>query len=185
MEQILFHGMEIQLERRKVKNLNVYVKPPEGQVLVTIPMRMPQKRVMEFLETKLEWIEIAREKVRERNRGRASVPQEFSEEEKVELKKKILEYAAKWEPLLHVHATRWQVRLMKTRWGSCSVESGNMRINLALTAKPEECLEYVVLHELCHLREPNHGAGFHALLDQHMPDWRERKRKLENTGTGE
>jgi len=180
MKELLFHGMMVHMERRKVKNLNVYVKPPDGQILVTIPMRMPEKRVMEFLEAKLDWIEKAREKVRERNRAMKPMEPAFSNEDAKELKRRVLAYAAKWEPQLKVHATMWQVRLMKTRWGSCSVESGHMRINLALAAKPEECLEYVVLHELCHLREPNHGAGFHALLDQYMPDWRERKRKLEN-----
>ena len=174
MKEILFHDLTIKMERRQVKNLNLYVKPPEGEILVTIPVRMPEKRVMEFLEMKLEWIRNAREKVISRQM------EEITAAEKTELLRKILMYAQKWEPVLGVQAAKWQLRKMKTRWGSCSVESGNIRINIYLAKKPEECLEYVVLHELCHLLEANHGPGFHQLLDKYMPDWRERKQILEH-----
>lgn len=61
---------------------------------------------------------------------------------------------------------------MKTRWGSCNSVAGNIRINTELAKKPKECLEYIVVHEMVHLKEPSHNARFVALLDKHMPGWK-------------
>lgn len=74
------------------------------------------------------------------------------------------------EARIGVHATRWSVRVMKTRWGSCTPKTGAIRLNARLAAYPPECLEFVVAHELVHLLEPSHNARFHALLDEFCPD---------------
>ena len=74
------------------------------------------------------------------------------------------------ETRIGVHAARWSVRVMKTRWGSCTPKTGAIRINARLAAYPPECLEFVVAHELVHLLEPSHNARFHALLDEFCPD---------------
>lgn len=73
------------------------------------------------------------------------------------------------EARIGVHAARWSVRVMKTRWGSCTPKTGAIRINARLAAYPLECLEFVVVHELVHLLEPSHNARFHALLDEFCP----------------
>lgn len=73
------------------------------------------------------------------------------------------------EARIGVHAARWSVRVMKTRWGSCTPKTGAIRINTRLAAYPSECLEFVVAHELVHLLEPSHNARFHALLDEFCP----------------
>lgn len=73
------------------------------------------------------------------------------------------------EARIGVHATRWSVRVMKTRWGSCTPKTGAIRINARLAAYPPECLEFVVAHELVHLLEPSHNTRFHALLDEFCP----------------
>jgi predicted metal-dependent hydrolase len=70
------------------------------------------------------------------------------------------------------------VRSMRSRWGSMS-EAGSMTLNLRLLRAPKACIEYVVVHELCHLRYRNHGPGFYSALDKAMPEWRIRKAKLE------
>ena len=77
---------------------------------------------------------------------------------------------ARMEARIGVHAARWSVRVMKTRWGSCTPKTGAIRINARLAAYPPECLEFVVAHELVHLLEPSHNARFHALLDEFCPD---------------
>lgn len=74
------------------------------------------------------------------------------------------------EARIGVHAARWSVRVMKTRWGSCTPKTGAIRINARLAAYPSECLEFVVAHELVHLLEPSHNARFHTLLDEFCPD---------------
>ena len=70
------------------------------------------------------------------------------------------------------------IRRYKSRWGGMSPK-GVLSLNLDLIRAPLECLDYVILHELCHLREPKHGPRFWALLDRVLPDWRRRKDKLE------
>lgn len=70
-----------------------------------------------------------------------------------------------------------EVRQMEKRWGSCTVE-GKILLNLRLIQTPKELIDYVVMHELCHLREHHHGTEFYGLLDRAMPDWRQRRQKL-------
>lgn len=75
----------------------------------------------------------------------------------------------------------WSIRHMKRRWGSCT-KDGTILLNLLLIQASPRCIEYVITHELCHLIHHNHNADFFRLLDRVMPDWRERKRKLETQG---
>ena len=70
------------------------------------------------------------------------------------------------------------IRVMRTRWGSCS-SPDKIALNLKLIQVPKHYIDYVVMHELCHLLERNHSPRFRELLDRAMPDWRERKRKLD------
>ncbi len=72
----------------------------------------------------------------------------------------------------------WQVRRMQTRWGSCG-RSGRLLLNLELVKAPLSCIEYVIAHEMCHLRELNHTKEFYRLLRLVVPDWQERKARLD------
>ncbi len=78
---------------------------------------------------------------------------------------------ARWEPLLGVRVRRVFVQHMKTKWGSCNHRRATIRLNTELAKKPRECLEYLVVHELVHLREPTHNARFVALMDESLPRW--------------
>lgn len=72
----------------------------------------------------------------------------------------------------------WQLRAMKSQWGSCSPQ-GRILLNPNLVKATTQCIDYVILHELSHLKEHNHGAAFYALLDQAMPDWEDVKSRLD------
>lgn len=83
-----------------------------------------------------------------------------------------------WEGITVLYCAGWQIRNMKTRWGSCTPGSKKLRFSLLLACRPIECLDYVILHELAHLQVPNHGQDFYSLLDRYMPDWRARRALL-------
>lgn len=74
-----------------------------------------------------------------------------------------------------------RLKWMRSRWGSLS-RRGYINLNLALMQYPLTVIDYVIMHELCHLEHWHHGPAFHALMDQRLPDWRERKRRLEAAG---
>lgn len=79
-------------------------------------------------------------------------------------------------PIIEVEP-RLKIRTMAKRWGSCS-PSGTITLNVDLVKVSTTCLDYVIVHELCHLREPNHSAGYYDLLSRYMPDWRARRARL-------
>ena len=83
-----------------------------------------------------------------------------------------------WQQRLGVQINKLFVQAMSRHWGSCNPATRNIRLNTQLAQKPRACLDYVVLHELAHLRVPNHGEPFLALLDSLQPDWRERRKLL-------
>lgn len=85
-----------------------------------------------------------------------------------------------WEKKMGVRHTGLKVHRMKTRWGSCNVRTGSINLNTLLACWPEECLEYIVVHELAHLQEANHSPRFHAIVESYLPQWRERKKLLED-----
>ncbi|MBW9267389.1 MAG: M48 family metallopeptidase [Candidatus Thiodiazotropha sp. (ex. Lucinisca nassula)] len=70
-----------------------------------------------------------------------------------------------------------KIRWMQKRWGSCAPE-GIIMLNLELIKAPKECIDYVVMHELCHLKEAHHGPKFWSLLKRLMPDYLEKRKKL-------
>ncbi|MEA3188728.1 MAG: hypothetical protein QOD99_2558 [Chthoniobacter sp.] len=84
----------------------------------------------------------------------------------------------KWEKILGVKASAWGIKKMKTKWGSCSVKSRRIWLNLELAKKPAQCLEYLIVHELTHLIERHHNDRFIGLMDRHLPHWRQARQEL-------
>ena len=95
-----------------------------------------------------------------------------------QLKIKTEELIRVWQVKMNVSVKQIKIRKMKTRWGSCSPFAQSIRINFELVKKSVECLEYIVIHELTHLLEPSHNKRFVRLMDTFLPDWRERKKML-------
>jgi predicted metal-dependent hydrolase len=74
-------------------------------------------------------------------------------------------------------AFEWKIKIFKARWGSCS-STRVVTLNLHLMRLDLALIDYVIVHELCHLHEMNHGRGFYALMDATMPDWKKRRKVL-------
>lgn len=110
------------------------------------------------MEEKLEWI-LKQRNTRMTSPSPSESPKDYRR--KMEnyqriLTEKLSVLIPKWESATGLHATQWKLRDMKTRWGSCTPSSGRIRLNLQLAAYPTLCLEYVIVHELVHLKIPGH-----------------------------
>lgn len=95
-----------------------------------------------------------------------------------ELKNDVNVLILKWENILEVKASRFILRKMKTKWGSCNPDTKTININLVLLEKPKDHLEYVIVHELVHLIERMHNANFIAYMDKFLPNWKQLKSEL-------
>ena len=95
-----------------------------------------------------------------------------------QLKDRIPKLISRWEPVIGQEVSDWGIKKMKTKWGSCNANEGRIWLNLELAKKPVDCLEYVLVHELVHLVERNHGNQFKAYMDQFLPRWRQVREVL-------
>ena len=95
-----------------------------------------------------------------------------------------LEIVNEMYPMFHKYNVKMpllRIKDMKTRWGSCSPSKGVITLNRRLLSAPRNCIEYVVLHEFCHFIHPNHSKAFYSFVTMLMPDWKERKKYLDES----
>ena len=77
-----------------------------------------------------------------------------------------------------VEVAEWEVKKMKTKWGTCNIEKKRIWINLELAKKPIHCLEYIIVHEMVHLLERYHNDRFKAYMDEFLPNWKSIRDEL-------
>lgn len=171
-------GLQVSLTRKCIKNVHLRVKP-NGQVEVSTPLQTTDAFVESFVRKKHSWIEakLAQMAVSPRAQATEASPEEVAAWRSV-VEACVPPLVAAWEPIMGVKVGKLVYRNMNSRWGSCQPATGRICINVRLAPYPPECLEYVVVHELCHLCERGHGQRFKDLMDTYMPDWRERRAKL-------
>ncbi|MCI9626431.1 MAG: M48 family metallopeptidase [Clostridia bacterium] len=218
-------GIPIEIIKKNIKNMHLYVQPPEGKVQVSAPKHLSDESILMFVRTKMGWIK--KQQTKFKNQPRQTERQYVSGESfyvlgkqyylQVEysykgnslvlsgdkailtvrkestakqresfvrewyreiLKEEIRKYLPKWEKKTGLYCDSWQTKYMTTRWGTCNTNTKKLWFNLQLAKKPIECIEYIILHELAHLKVKNHGDDFIAILDSNMPYWRETKKKL-------
>ena len=95
-----------------------------------------------------------------------------------EFKMTLLPLITKWEDILGVKVNKWEVKQMKTLWGSCNHYTRNIIFNLELIKKPVHCIEYIVVHELLHIKVRLHNEEYTALLTRYFPNWKQLKEEL-------
>jgi len=90
----------------------------------------------------------------------------------------LTELMDKWTTALDEQDVKWKIKQMKTQWGSCGIKTRSILFNLELARVPRECIEYVVVHELTHLKSKHHDKIFETLMDSRLPHWRSRRQQL-------
>ena len=95
-----------------------------------------------------------------------------------QIRSRLPELLAKWEPRVGVDVAEARIKRMKTRWGTCQMDARRLWLNLELAKKPVSCLEYIVVHEMVHLIERHHNERFRELMDRIMPGWRVHRDEL-------
>ena len=176
---IFVDDLEVWVIEKRIRNSYLRVQPPDGRIEVTVPYGTPDAHAEHMVRERRAWIEKRRREVAASPMARAAAatPKDVREWRAV-VEACVPALVEKWAPILGVHVGTLAYRNMKSRWGSCQPSTGRICINVRLALYPPECLEYVVVHELCHLLVPGHGAAFHELLDRVMPDWKKRRAKL-------
>ena len=222
--QITVSGIDVQVNKKNIKNMHLSVKPPLGKVVVSAPLLLSTKSIENFVRLNLGWIKKQQEKFI--NQPRMSARQYVSgetyyifgkqfflefipskkrtfkidgtkillhmpENSSVENRQKFIRekfrkilieqlerLIPKWEETTNLHCESFKTKYMTTRWGTCNSKAKRIWINLQMVEKPLECLEYIILHELIHLKISNHGKDFIEMMNQFMPDWKDRKNLL-------
>ena len=148
------------------------------RVLVRAPLRLSQAKIDAFVESHAAWIETHLEQQRQRM---ASTPPPPTQADIAALKAKaravLPEKVAYWSEKMGIRPTGLKITTARKRYGSCSGKN-SLCFSCFLMDCPEEAIDLVVVHELCHIREKNHGPRFYALLGQYLPDYKERKKLL-------
>lgn len=165
---------EIIRSRRRTVALEV---TREGRVLVRAPLRMPQSEIEQFVASHAAWLEKAQDRVA----ARQAAHPPLTEQERDALRQragevlpgKVAHYAA----LMGVVPASVKITAARTRFGSCSGKNG-LCFSLHLMRYPEAAIDYVVVHELAHIRHHDHGPAFYAEVARVMPDYKERARLL-------
>lgn len=153
--------------------MHLHVRP-DGSVYMSVPYRTSEQAALQFARANVSWIQ-SQLAVYAEKPGK-----EYYLSRKEELDRRIAELLPYWEQQTGLACSSWHSRYMTSRWGSCIPSKGRICFNLQLADKPQECLEYVILHELLHLRHPGHGAEFKMDLSRYMPDWRDCSKRLES-----
>lgn len=99
-----------------------------------------------------------------------------------ELKKVLDVTFAKWTKITELYPSSVTIRKTTSRWGSCTTNTKRIRMSFYLVSLPVFCADYVTLHEIMHLKYPNHGKGFHSALDKYMPEWKKIRKYMREFG---
>ena len=149
-----------------------------GALVVRCPKRMPDAQVRAFVNSKRNWLQ--------KHLSKHSLPVEpFTHDQLQKMaqqtKQILLPRLAYYSKLLGVQYGKVTVRAQRTRWGSCSGK-GNLNFNCLLSLMPSEVVDYVVVHELCHLKEMNHSKAFWELVASCMPEYSGCRKWLKEHG---
>ena len=154
---------------------------PEGDLILRAPRRMPLRLIEQFIASHEKWIAKHREKIRRRAEfDEAHFSDEVQIQSLITRAKAILpEKTEYWAKIMGVTPTGVRITRAKKRFGSCSPEN-RIAYSYRLMAYPEEAIDYVVVHELSHIRHKNHSPDFYAFIARFLPDYKAREAILKH-----
>ncbi len=151
---------------------------PGGRFVVSVPTRMNEMLIDRFLLEKSDWILL---KVAAMQKVKPVEKMKLSKQELSRLKVVALEIAHRrceyFNDYYQFTYKKISARNQKTRWGSCS-RQGNLNFNVKIALLPPKLADYIIVHELCHLKEMNHGKKFWDLVAKTFPDHKSLRKEL-------
>ena len=149
----------------------------DAQVVVRAPVHAPQQEIHRFVAEHEDWLR--KQIARQEQRLSSHPPRSREEQETLRQKAKetLPPLVRQWARQIGVEPAGVKITSARTRFGSCSGKN-SLCFSCFLMRQPEAAIDLVVVHELCHIREKNHGPAFYALLAQYLPDYKERKKLL-------
>lgn len=155
-----------------------------GSILVRAPLTARDQEIRTFLERKKEWILKHQAKMQDHVKQAEQIGR-FTDAEKKEMRalaeRIIPERVFYFAGLMNVQPNKIGFRFQKTKWGSCTSQK-HITFNCLLVKAPPYVLDYVVVHELCHIKQMNHSAKFYALLASVLPDYKQAEKWLKTEG---
>lgn len=153
-----------------------------GVFTVTAPKAMRQSRIEQFIQKKSDWVldKIAYFRQFPRKVSIKSKRRHFPEH-KARALALVQERLEHFNQFYRLTGKKIAIRNQKSRWGSCS-RKGNLNFNYKIALLPQRLADYIIVHELCHLRELNHSTKFWALVAQTLPNHRSLRRELRKVG---
>ena len=180
-------GYKVELIRKNVRNIYLRIKGPDQTCAVThpevtAPRTAPTEVLERFVASHRAWIDTTLAKYEAVQHEGKDQADKWTSEKRLQATRFLRQYLAttlpRWTAIVGREPTNISLRVMKTRWGSCTPATGRIRLNLELADMPERLIEYVLVHELTHLRASGHGPRFQHYMDMYMPDWRERRKEI-------
>jgi len=174
--------MNITITYRRTRRLSMRVVS-NGDLHVSAPYFTPKRVIDRFVQDNEAWVRKALQHQLDRNVQRAA----FYDQLPLETKEQVQEAVGrlhdivkpmllKYSDLMGVKPTKITYKPTISRWGSCHKKTGVICFSIYLLLLPDWCIEHVVVHELAHLIEANHGPKFHALMDRYFPRWKEARK---------
>lgn len=154
---------------KKSKKIRILIRP-QGKVVVTAPKRMPLFLVRQIVKNNADWIETQLNSM-------PYNPTDDYDIKKGAVRDLVIQRLDHFNSYYGFQYNRVSIRNQSTRWGSCS-NKGTLCFNYKIVNLPSELVDYLVVHELCHLKEHNHSPRFWALVGQTIPDYKDRKKQL-------
>ena len=168
------NGFRVIRSRRRTLALEI---TRQGEVLVRAPLRASNEAISRFVNAHQNWLEKHLTRRKEYLAAHPEPTPEQAENWKNMAQSRLPDLVSRWAGEMGVNPCGIRVTAARTRFGSCSAK-GRLCFSLYLMAYPDAAIEYVVVHELAHLRHHDHSPAFYAEVEKYLPDWRQRRELL-------